>query len=49
MTTPDNNAPLIDDRAEWVDPEISTLALSETAMMPGRGFDRGNFRDCTLS
>ena len=33
----------------WVEPEISMLAIEETAGFPGRGADGGRFVDCTLS
>lgn len=33
----------------WVEPEISVLAIEETAGFPGRGFDGGRFVDCTRS
>jgi hypothetical protein len=33
----------------WVEPEISVLAIEETAGFPGRGADGGRFTDCTLS
>ncbi|MFN4096422.1 MAG: hypothetical protein ACK4GG_06620 [Sphingomonas sp.] len=33
----------------WVEPEISVLAIEETAGFPGRGADGGRFVDCTLS
>lgn len=33
----------------WVEPEISVLAIEETAAINGRGADGGRFVDCTLS
>ena len=33
----------------WVEPEISVLAIEETAGFPGRGADGGRNVDCTLS
>jgi hypothetical protein len=33
----------------WIEPEISALAIDETAGFPGRGADGGRFVDCTLS
>lgn len=33
----------------WVEPEISALAIEETAGFPGRGFDGGPNVDCTRS
>jgi len=38
-----------EDLLAWVDPKITTLQLSETAVFPGRGLDRGNYIDCTRS
>lgn len=35
--------------AEWVEPEIRTLPVEETAGNPGVGGDGGGFFDCTLS
>lgn len=37
------------DLAEWVEPEIRTLPVEETAGNPGMGSDGGGFADCTLS
>ncbi|WP_286691760.1 MULTISPECIES: hypothetical protein [unclassified Brevundimonas] len=36
-------------RREWVEPEVSELAVEETKGFPGRGGDGGRFVDCTLS
>ena len=38
-----------EDKTEWVDPEVRTLDVSETASRPGVGTDGGSFADCTLS
>lgn len=35
--------------AEWIEPEVRTLAAEETAGFPGIGSDGGGFFDCTLS
>jgi hypothetical protein len=34
---------------EWIEPEISELAVPETAGFPGIGGDGGAFFDCTRS
>ena len=36
-------------RAEWVEPEVVELNVSETEGFPGRGGDGGRNVDCTLS
>jgi len=36
-------------RREWVEPDVSELAVSETSGFPGRGGDGGRFVDCTRS
>lgn len=33
----------------WIEPEIQTLDVSETAGFPNRGGDGGRFVDCTRS
>ncbi len=40
-----------DQRREWVEPEISTLAVEETYAQPGGGADVGGnpFPDCQAS
>lgn len=37
------------DRLAWVEPEISTLAVEETAGLPTVGTDGGAAPDCTKS
>lgn len=37
------------DRLTWVEPEISTLAIEETAGLPFPGGDGGGNPDCTNS
>ncbi|WP_169542609.1 hypothetical protein [Sphingomonas baiyangensis] len=37
------------DLAEWIEPEVVELSVSETQGFPGRGGDGGRFIDCTLS
>ncbi|WP_423605562.1 hypothetical protein [Sphingomonas sp. MS122] len=44
----DDNQPK-SDRLTWVEPEISTLAIEETAAFSGPGPDGGAFPDCTSS
>lgn len=36
-------------RREWVEPQVSELAVEETQGFPGRGGDGGRFVDCTRS
>lgn len=37
------------DRLTWVEPEITTLAVEETAGFSGTGSDGGPYPDCTRS
>ncbi|WP_447727330.1 hypothetical protein [Sphingomonas koreensis] len=37
------------DRLAWVEPEISTLAVEETAGFNGAGADASPYPDCTRS
>ena len=34
---------------EWIEPEVSELKASATALFPNRGGDGGRFVDCTRS
>lgn len=43
----DNESTMV--RAEWVEPEVVELNVSETEGFPGRGGDGGRNVDCTLS
>lgn len=36
-------------RREWVEPQVSELAVEETHGINGRGGDGGRFIDCTRS
>ncbi len=36
-------------KESWIEPEIQTLDISETAGFPNRGGDGGRFVDCTRS
>ena len=46
----DNNAPKISDtRLDWVEPAVTTLKLSETAMNPSPGADGNPYVDCSRS
>ncbi len=39
-----------DNRIEWIEPEVRTLAVSETSIRPGIGHDGETiWTDCTLS
>lgn len=46
MTSDKNNTAQL---AAWIEPEIRTLPVEETANNPGSGADGGGFADCTLS
>lgn len=36
-------------KRDWIEPEITELAVEETAGFPARGSDGGRFVDCTRS
>lgn len=36
-------------RSEWIEPEITTLEIDETALIPNVGADGSPFPDCTRS
>lgn len=44
-------AEAVPQRIEWVEPEIRELAITETALLPGRSGADGEtiWTDCTLS
>lgn len=45
----DQKTPADPSKREWVELEISELAVEETMGFPGRGGDGGRFVDCTRS
>ncbi len=49
MTDRIETAQPVSELRNWVEPEISVLAIEETAGVTGRGADGGRFVDCTLS
>jgi hypothetical protein len=50
MTGKSENNVGVDNRLDWVEPEVRVLSVSETAIQPGIGPDGETiWTDCTLS
>lgn len=47
----DKNSIQADSRIDWVEPEVRSLAIAETSILPGRAGHDGEtiWTDCTLS